>query len=223
MTRTLKCVIVISTGGAVINVLLRNLFFKSQIFSVVSDRSCPAITKAANHGLPTQVFDERSKAKFCDRLLAYLESNEIDYIIAFYTKLFVGELLEKYADRIINLHPSLLPAFKGLHALEESLRYRPRYLGTTIHFVDERMDEGKVVLQTVFPLDPDQPEEAVRHRLFEQQCKSLLQVVRWLAEDRIQVQAGRVVVAGARFNDFEFSPELDYAAAREWMSGGMRM
>jgi phosphoribosylglycinamide formyltransferase-1 len=77
------------------------------------------------------------------------------------------------------------------------------------------MDEGKVILQTGCPLDPSQHEEILRARLFRQQCKSLLQVVRWLAEGRIHVKAGRVVVARARFDDFEFSPQLDYDGAKE--------
>jgi phosphoribosylglycinamide formyltransferase-1 len=213
--RNLKCVIVSSTSGSVMNVLLQNSFFKSQIFSVVSDRICPAIGKARSHGVRTEVFREKNNADFSDRLLAYLETNRIHYVISFYTKLFVGELLRKYSYRIINLHPSLLPSFRGLDGFGDTLRYGARYIGTTIHFIDERIDKGKIILQSVYPLDPDQPRTALRHRLFLQQCKSLLQVVKWLAENRIRVKSGRVVVAGGRFNDFEFSPQLDYDAAKK--------
>jgi len=197
------------------NVLLQNPFFKSQIFSVVSDRTCPAIGKARTHGVATEVFREKNNADFCGWLLTYLEANRIDYVISFYTKLFVGELLQKYYHRIINLHPSLLPSFKGLDGFGDTVRYGARYIGTTIHFIDERMDKGKLILQSVYPLDPDQPRAALRHRLFQQQCKSLLQVVKWLAEDRIRVQSGRVIVVDGGFNDFEFSPQLDYRAAKE--------
>ncbi|HYG36531.1 MAG TPA: formyltransferase family protein [Clostridia bacterium] len=213
MTRKLKCVIVTSTGGSVMNALLHNAFFKSQIFSVVSDRECPALEKAQRHGVPTEVFLEKQKQGFSDRLLAYLSANQIDYVISFYTKLFVGNLLHQYQDRILNLHPSLLPSFKGMDGFGDTVRYGARYLGTTIHFIDEHMDEGKIIMQTICPLDTNQEESALRHRLFQQQCKSLLQVMKWLAEGRIHVRNGRVIVEGCRFDNLEFSPNLDFEDA----------
>lgn len=211
--QTLKCVVVASTGGSVMNELLKNAFFKSQIFAVVSDRPCPAIDKARGHGINTEIIAERNKEVFCDRLLDYLESHQIDYVISFFTKLFVGDLLQRYRDRIINLHPSLLPAFKGMDGFGDTLAYGARYVGTTVHFIDEHMDEGKIILQTVYPLDPGKDGVFLRHRIFQQQCKSLLQVIRWLADGRIRVQGNQVVVENAKFADYEFSPNLDFEEA----------
>lgn len=211
--RDLRIVIVASTGGAVMNELLKQPFFRRQIVAVVSDRACGALERAAEHGVRAENFNERSKARFSDRLLAFLQEQRADYVISFYTRLFVGELLERYNERIINLHPSLLPAFKGLHGFEDAIAYGVRYLGTTIHFIDAAMDEGTIIMQTVTPFDPGQPEALLRHRIFEQQCKSLLQVTRWLAEGRLRVVAGRVQIAGARFDDLAYSPALDDPAA----------
>lgn len=211
--KDLRCVIVTSTGGSVMNVLLHNAFFKSQIFSVVSDRECDAIERAKEHGVPAEVFLLPRKAEFCDHLLAYLQANQVDYVISFFTKLFVGDLLRVYQDRIINLHPSLLPSFKGLDGFGDGLRYGTRYVGTTIHFVDENMDEGKIIQQTICPVDPHQSESVLRHHIFQHQCKSLLQVVRWLTEERIKIHDHRVIVEGGRFTEYEFSPNLDFAAA----------
>src|ERR1043165_8846128 len=112
--KDLRCVIVASTGGSVMNAVLDNAFFKRQIFAIVSDRPCGAIDKASAHALTNQVIHQKNSKEFCDHLLSYLQDNQIDYVISFFTKLFVGELLSAYQDRIINLHPSLLPAFKGL-------------------------------------------------------------------------------------------------------------
>jgi folate-dependent phosphoribosylglycinamide formyltransferase PurN len=74
----MKITIVTSTGGSVLNELLKNSFFKSQIFSVVSDRQCPAIDKAKQHKINTQVFNEKKTQIFCDSLLQYLEENDVD-------------------------------------------------------------------------------------------------------------------------------------------------
>ena len=209
----LKCVIVASTGGSVMNVLLNNDFFKLQIFAVVSDRPCGAIEKAQTHGVQTLVIPERKSAQFCDQLLQYLRENEIDYVISFFTKLFVGELVSVYRDRIINLHPSLLPSFKGLDGFGDTLHYGVRYMGTTIHFIDERMDEGKIIMQTMSPLDINQTETSLRHRIFQHQCKSLLQVMKWLHAGRISVQDNRVLINGAFYESYEFSPNLDFEDA----------
>ncbi len=209
----LKCVIVASTGGSVMNVLLDNAFFKRQIFAVVSDRPCGAIDKAEAHTVQNLVIPERKSTLFCDQLLQYLRDNQIDYVISFFTKLFVGELVSAYRDRIINLHPSLLPSFKGLDGFGDTLHYGARYMGTTIHFIDEQMDEGKIIMQTMFPLDVNQTETALRHHIFQQQCKSLLQVIKWLSENRVSVRENRVVVADATYENYEFSPNLDFEDA----------
>jgi phosphoribosylglycinamide formyltransferase-1 len=205
----LRIAIVASTGGSVMNELLKQPTFHRHIAAVVADRECGALTKAAAHGVPAVLLAERKAAAFCDRLLAYLRAERIDYVLSFYTKLFVGPLLEAYRDRIINMHPSLLPSFKGLNGFEDSLRAGVRFGGTSIHVVDERMDEGKLILQSVFPIDPDEPEPRLRHRVFEQQCRSLLQVVHWLAAGRIYIEGAHVRVAGARFDSLEFAPALD--------------
>ena len=211
--RSHKIVIVASTGGSVMNALLKNSFFKSQIHSVVSDRQCGAIDKARLHGVPNKIINEKDKKRFCDDLLKYLQNNKIDYVISFFTKLFVGELLRVYRDRIMNLHPALLPSFKGMDGFGDTMRYGVRYMGTTIHFVDEKMDEGKIILQTVCPVSEYESRKNLRHRLFCQQCKSLLQVVKWLCEGRIGVRGDSVVIEGSSFVDYEFSPNLEFPDA----------
>src|SRR5882762_8141188 len=144
-----KIVIVASTAGSVMNELVRVPFFRGTVHSVVSDRNCPAITRAAEHGIPTQIFYEKDKEIFCARFLEYLIQNAVDYVVSFFTKLFVGKLLIAYNDRIMNLHPSILPAFKGRNGFGDAVAYGVKYVGTTIHFIDEHMDEGKPIIQTI--------------------------------------------------------------------------
>lgn len=211
--RALRLVIVVSTGGSVMNALLANSFFRRQVFSVVSDRECAAIERAECHGVPTAVMRHERNEEFSANLQEYLHENKVDYVVSFFTRLFVGELVTAYKDRIINLHPSLLPAFKGLDGFGDTMRSGVRYLGTTIHFVDEQMDEGKVIIQSICPLNPRRPVESSRHIVFQQQCKSLLQVVKWLSEDRVCPTETGVEVIGATYADLEFSPSLDFPEA----------
>jgi len=209
-SKRLKCVIAVSTAGSVMNEALKNPFFKGIVHSVVADKECPAIAKAQSHGVRIENFLEHTEEQFSIRLLEYLLKNDIDYVFSFYTGFFDNHLRDTYKDRIINLHPALLPAFKGLTGFNDGLAYGVKFVGSTVEFVDEKMDEGKIIMQTVCPLDQSQDPHIVRHKIFVQQCKSLLQVAKWLADRRIKVEDRNVTVLNAMFTGTEFSPSLDW-------------
>jgi len=208
-----RCMITASTGGAVMDECLNNPWFKSLIHSVICDQACGAAEKARAHGVPAVIFSEHDSEGFCDQLLDYLQAHEIDYVFSFYTKYYSEKIRRAYVDRLVNLHPALLPAFKGNDAWEYVQTYGVRFAGSTVEFIHERMDEGKIILQSVCPWDANQSPEFTRHRIFLQQCKSLLQVAAWLVEGRISTQGCRVTVSGARFDSSEFSPALDSSDA----------
>ena len=177
--KPLRCVITASTDGAVMGACLENTFFRSLVHSVVCDRSCGAADVARQQGLPVLIFGEPGRDPFCGWLHAYLDEHQVDYVFSFYTFFYSASLRRAYADRLINLHPSLLPAFKGNDAWEYVQTYGVRFAGSTVEFIHERMDEGKIILQSVCPWDANQSPEFTRHRIFLQQCKSLLQVATW--------------------------------------------
>lgn len=208
-SRSPRCIVTASSGGAVINECMKYPAFKSLIHSMVCDQMCGAAQKARAHGVPVEVFSEPDGERFCDRLLDYLHTHDIDYVFSFYTKFYSERIRRACTDRLVNLHPSLLPAFKGNEAWEYVQAYGVRFAGSTVEFIHERMDEGKIILQAICPWDARYPASYTRHRVFIQQCKSLLQVASWLAEDRIRTDGCRVTVRDARFDSLEFSPALD--------------
>ena len=91
--------------------------------------------------------------------------------------------------------------------------YGVRFVGSTVEFIHEHMDEGKMILQAVCPWDANRSAEFTRHRIFIQQCKSLLQVTKWLVEGRISTNGCQVTVRDARFDSLEFSPAFDFSDA----------
>lgn len=208
-----RCIIVTSTAGSVMNEVLKNTFFKSLIHSVIADRICPAVDKAKLHGIPTYMFAEPNRDRFCQRLLEYLNRNKINYIFSHYMKTYTDRLRRAYRDRIINLHIALLPSFKGYDGFNDAVRYGVKFVGSTVELIDKKMDEGKIIMQTVCPLDLTQKLSFTRHRIFVQQCKSLLQVAKWLADGRIKIDGRQVTIIDAKFADFEFSPSLDFEDA----------
>lgn len=180
---------------------------------MVTDRECPALDVARRHDLPHETFSGLTGRDFSDALHRYLDAVEADYAVLFYTRLLSGPLVHAYRHRIVNLHTSLLPSYKGLDGFGDSVAAGARFVGGTIHFIDEEMDAGSYILQSAFPLDPTVPVDEPRHRLFEQHCRGLVQVVAWLADGRVTVDGPRVDIAGASYEDYEFSPNLDDPSA----------
>jgi phosphoribosylglycinamide formyltransferase-1 len=210
-----RFVFVVSTSGSVMNCVLGDAFLRKVVHSVVADQANGAIEKAEAWGLPGVLFAEQTPAAFCSRLVGYMQQHEIDYVISFYTQFYSKEFRDAYPDRIINFHPSLLPAFKGMDGFGDGMAYHAKIIGTTVEFIKDVMDEGKIIMQTACPVDPNLGPQAMRHRIFEQQCKTLLQVVKWLTEDRVRVDGDRVTIVGAGYDDLEFVPALEYREAVE--------
>ena len=139
----------------------------------------------------------------------YVRKHEIDYILSFYTQFYTDEIRQALRDRIINFHPSLLPAFKGMDGFGDGIDYFTKIIGTTVELIKDVMDEGKIVMQTACAVDRDVPLEEMRDRIFVQQCKTLIQVVDWLMQDRMRVEGDLVKIRGARFTTPEFTPALE--------------
>jgi phosphoribosylglycinamide formyltransferase-1 len=216
LSRALRLAAVASTGGAVLNETLKHPLVRASVTVLVTDRACEAEGKASAHGLRVVRIPEQDPETFCAGLLDVCRSERIDYILSYYTRFHSADFREAYRDRIVNFHPSLLPAFKGMDGFGDTLDYGVRFGGNTVEFIDQVMDEGKIILQTTFPMDANTSPEMNRHTLFVQQCRALIQVVRWLVDDRIIVDGRCVTVRDARFDDPQYSPALDFDDARLW-------
>lgn len=203
-----------STGGAVYReASLRSAHLSESITLVVSDRECGALESARRLGHRTLLLPWRSSSAFSDALLGALQDARIDVCVSFFTRLLSGGLLSAFEGRLINFHPTLLPQFPGMKGLQESFRSGAQVLGTTVHAIDAGCDTGAVLQQTRAARSDYGTEPELRHALFNQQCRSLIQVVRWYAQGRIGWQQGRFSVTGARYGDFDFTPALDDAEA----------
>jgi phosphoribosylglycinamide formyltransferase-1 len=110
-----------------------------------------------------------------------LDRHRVDLVcLAGYMRILGDEILEAYRDRIINIHPSLLPAFKGAHAIEDALRYGVKVYGVTIHYVNAELDGGRIIAQQAFPYEGEDLEELTRlvhateYRLYAEAVKKLV-------------------------------------------------
>jgi phosphoribosylglycinamide formyltransferase-1 len=158
----------------------------AQVSLLVCDRvGAPVIEKAQRHAIDTVVFTPKvyeNKAAYEKALLEDCRSREIDFIIlAGYMRLIGPTLLEPFKHRIVNIHPSLLPAFPGKDAIGQAFEKRVKVTGVTVHFVDDGMDTGPIIDQEAIRIEDLDTEEdvkqkiqAVEHRLYPEVIQSLL-------------------------------------------------
>ncbi|GIO02904.1 phosphoribosylglycinamide formyltransferase [Brevibacillus halotolerans] len=146
-----------------------------------------AIKRAERLGIPVFLFSAKdyvSKEAFEQEILVQLKQEEIDFIVlAGYMRLIGNVLLTSYQGRMINLHPSLLPAFPGKDAIKKAWEYGVKVMGATVHFVDEGMDTGPIIDQEVIFVHKEDTEESLQQKIHEVEHRLLIRVLQGLSEE----------------------------------------
>jgi phosphoribosylglycinamide formyltransferase-1 len=168
----------------------------AKIAVVISNRrDAPGIEAARNAGLPAQIIEPRGRSRdeHDAEIIAILRANQVDLVcLAGYMRLLSAEFVRAFPQRILNIHPSLLPAFPGLDAQRQALEYGVTVSGCTVHLVDEELDHGVIILQRTVPVLPQDDERALSARILEQEHIAY-------AEAIIRVLSGKYHIAGRRF------------------------
>lgn len=155
-----------------------------------------ALDRAAAAGVPAVVVPHREYATreaFEDALHAALQAHAVEGIVlAGFMRVLTAGFVERYPQRIINTHPSLLPAFPGTHAARQALAYGATLAGCTVHFVDATLDGGAVIAQQAVPVLPDDDEGSLQARIQQAEHAVLPRVVNALAAGRLSCQGRRV-------------------------------
>ncbi len=174
---------------------------KADVAVVISNKQrVPALERAKRHGLPTVFLDPQSVADASDprhaydrKLLETLQDYRVQLVVlAGYMKIVTSLFIDAYASRIMNIHPSLLPSFPGLHAQRQALEHGAKVSGCTVHFVTEGMDTGPIILQQAVPVEEGDTAETLSERILKEEHRLLPRAIRLFAEGRLTVE-GRVV------------------------------
>ncbi|MGC1583032.1 MAG: phosphoribosylglycinamide formyltransferase [Candidatus Acidiferrales bacterium] len=170
----------------------------AEIAIVVSNREgAPGIDKAKSRGIPTQVIPSRGleREAYDRQVAAALQTANVDLVcIAGYMRLLSPFFIAAYPGRILNIHPSLLPAFPGLEAQRQALEHGVKFAGCTVHFVDENLDAGPIVLQAGIPVHDDDTEETLSERILREEHRIYSEAVRIVLEGRYRVEGRRVLI-----------------------------
>jgi phosphoribosylglycinamide formyltransferase 1 len=168
----------------------------AEIAVVISNRGdAPGIAAARNAGFRTQVIEARGRqrAEHDAEIIAGLQADQVDLVcLAGYMRLLSAQFVRAFPQRILNIHPSLLPAFPGLDAQRQALEYGATVSGCTVHFVDEELDHGVIVLQKTVPVLPEDDERALAARILAQEHVAYTEAI-------ARVLSGKYRIAGRRY------------------------
>lgn len=203
--RRLRVAILISGRGSNMQALVSACAqngFPAEVACVLSNRADAAgLDFAANEGLATQVIDHKafdSRDVFDQAVSDAIEAHDVDLIcLAGFMRLLGADFVDHWRDRLINIHPSLLPAFKGLDTHARVLAAGARFTGCTVHFVRAEMDDGPIIAQAAVPVAPDDTPDSLAARVLTEEHRIYALALRWIAEDRVRVVDGRVMIDGA--------------------------
>ncbi|MCW5730502.1 MAG: phosphoribosylglycinamide formyltransferase [Alphaproteobacteria bacterium] len=201
----LRAGVLISGRGSNLQALLdacADPAFPARIACVISNRPDAAgLERAGRAGVPAIAIDHRgrSRAEFEREVGTVLARHGVDFVcLAGFMRILTADFVLRWQGRIINIHPSLLPAFKGADAHGQAIAAGVRLSGCTVHYVVPEMDAGPIIAQAAVPVEAGDDAASLAERVLGAEHRLYPMVLRWIAEGRIALRDGRVEISGAR-------------------------
>lgn len=199
-----KIAVLVSGRGSNLQAIIdsiENGYLKAEISVVISDiADAYALERAKKHGLNAVHIDPKrfeAKESYEKEILEVLRNNKVELVLlAGYMKILGKILLSSYKNRILNIHPALLPAFPGLHAQQQAFDYGVKVAGCTVHFVDEELDGGAIILQKCVEVKDSDTAETLAGRILEQEHKIYPEAVKLFVENKLRLDGRKVKIIG---------------------------
>lgn len=196
--------VLISGGGTNLQAIIDAIeagTLDARIEIVLSNRAdAYGLVRARNHGLAAEVLDHKqfaSRETFDQAVVEILRRCGVELVVlAGFMRLLSPVFVKAFSNRIMNIHPALLPSFPGLHVQKRAVEHGVRFSGCTVHFVNEECDEGPIIIQAVVPVYPDDTEESLAARILRQEHRIYPRAIQLYSEGRLRVEGRRVWVDG---------------------------
>lgn len=170
----------------------------AEVVLVVSNKAdAPGLARARERGLPAVFIPSkgRDREDFDREVVGHLREAGAEFVcLAGFMRLLSGWFVQQFPHRILNIHPSLLPAFPGLDAQRQAWEWGVKFSGCTVHFVDELLDHGPIVVQRAVPVLPGDDAGTLAHRILEQEHAAYVEALKVVCEDRYRIEGRRCVV-----------------------------
>ncbi|HWZ53512.1 MAG TPA: phosphoribosylglycinamide formyltransferase [Candidatus Acidoferrales bacterium] len=174
----------------------------AEIAIVISNRENAAgIEKARGRGIAAEVIPSRGleREPYDKLVIAALAEKKVELVcLAGYMRLLSPVFVAAFRNRILNIHPSLLPAFPGLESQRQALEHGAKFSGCTVHFVDENLDAGPIILQSAIPIRDDDTPETLSERVLREEHRIYTEAVRIVLEGRYKIEGRRVLLTSAK-------------------------
>ncbi|OGI48068.1 MAG: phosphoribosylglycinamide formyltransferase [Candidatus Muproteobacteria bacterium RIFCSPHIGHO2_12_FULL_60_33] len=202
----LRCGVVVLVSGrgsnlqAIINAV-RSGRLPAEIRAVISSEpGAPALARARTAGIPTYTIDHRefaTREQFDQALMRRIDAcNPRAVVLAGFMRILGNAFIDHYAGRLINIHPSLLPAFPGLNTHARALQSGASHHGASVHFVTHEVDGGPIIIQAAVPVLPGDTPETLAERVLGEEHRIYPLAIRWFLDGRLSVEGGRVLLDG---------------------------
>lgn len=198
-----RLAILISGRGSNMEAILRARLPATVAAVISNEPGARGLEIARGHGIATEVVPHRhypDRESFEQALAQAIDRHKAELVVlAGFMRVLTASFVARYRGRLVNIHPSLLPAFPGLHTHRRALEAGVRIHGCTVHFVTESLDHGPIIIQAAVPVLPDDNEEQLAARVLAQEHRVYPQAIRWIVEGRLRLTGeGRVEIDGAR-------------------------
>jgi phosphoribosylglycinamide formyltransferase-1 len=209
----LRIGVLVSGRGSNLQAIIDNIekgLLPAEIVTVISDQpDAYSLERARKHNIPAihiSAKGYKGKRDEYDALLAAeLKKNKVELVcLAGFMRIITPTLINAFPNRILNIHPALLPAFPGLHVQKAALEHGVKFSGCTVHFVDNGTDTGPIIIQAVVPILDNDTEDSLSERILRQEHKIYSRAIHLYAKGRLKIDGRRVLVAGGKTNADEF-------------------
>ena len=205
--KKVKIGVLVSGRGSNLQAVIDNIengTLSAEIAVVISDQADAfALERARKHDIPAVHISAKGykgkREEYDGLLVQQLRNVQADLVIlAGFMRIITKVLVDAFPHRIMNIHPALLPSFPGLHVQKAAIDHGVKFSGCTVHFVDEGMDTGPIIIQAVVPVLDGDSEDALAARILQQEHKIFSRAIQLFAEGRLRVEGRRVLINGGR-------------------------
>jgi phosphoribosylglycinamide formyltransferase-1 len=209
MARQVSLGVLISGGGTNLQAIIDAIEARkldAKIETVLSNKAdAYGLVRAKKHNLPTAVLDHKafpSREAYDQAAVDLLRARGVELVaLAGFMRLLSPVFVKAYSNRIMNIHPALLPSFPGLNVQKKAVEHGVRFSGCTVHFVNEECDEGPIIIQAVVPVFPDDTEALLAARILKQEHQIYPRAIQLYSEGRLRIEGRKVLVEGLDTED----------------------
>jgi len=213
----LRIAVLVSGRGSNLQAIIDNIekgLLPAEIAVVISDQpEAYSLERARKHNIPSVPLSAKGykgkREEYDVLLVKELQKHRVELVcLAGFMRIITPALIKAFPSRILNIHPALLPAFPGLHVQKAALEHGVKFSGCTVHFVDEDMDTGPIIIQAVVPVLDNDTEDSLSERILKQEHKIYSRAIQLYAEGRLKIAGRRVMVVNGKTaaDDFLISP-----------------